>query len=100
MTLKSEIFSVYLGHARAHDNKYIGPKWHTRAFPRSTLFLRNEATPNKILCYTRLYLKNTSTKLQLQQIKLHIEIVNLKRVTPTTILLRSRGQGAKGAAAV
>ena len=30
---------------------------------------------------------NTSTKLQLQQIKLHIEIVNLKPVTPTTILL-------------
>ena len=30
---------------------------------------------------------NTSTKLQLQRIKLHIEIVNLKPVTPTTILL-------------
>ena len=28
-----------------------------------------------------------STKLQLQRIKLHIEIVNLKPVTPTTILL-------------
>ena len=31
---------------------------------------------------------NTSTKLQLQRIKLHIEIINLKPVTPTTILLR------------
>ena len=31
---------------------------------------------------------NTSTKLQLQRIKLHIEIVNLKPVTPTTIRLR------------
>ena len=31
---------------------------------------------------------NTSTKLQLQRIKLHLEIVNLKPVTPTTILLR------------
>ena len=30
---------------------------------------------------------NTSTKLQLQWIKLHIEIVNLKPVTPTTILV-------------
>ena len=30
---------------------------------------------------------NTSTKLQLQRIKLHIEIVNLKPVIPTTILL-------------
>ena len=30
---------------------------------------------------------NTSTKLQLQRIKLHIEIVNLKPVTPTTIRL-------------
>ena len=30
---------------------------------------------------------NTSTKLQLQRIKLHIEIINLKPVTPTTILL-------------
>ena len=30
---------------------------------------------------------NTSTKLQLQRIKLHIEIVNLKPVTPTRILL-------------
>ena len=30
---------------------------------------------------------NTSTKLQLRRIKLHIEIVNLKPVTPTTILL-------------
>ena len=30
---------------------------------------------------------NTSTKLQLQLIKLHIEIINLKPVTPTTILL-------------
>ena len=30
---------------------------------------------------------NTSTKLQLQRIKLHIEIVNLIPVTPTTILL-------------
>ena len=30
---------------------------------------------------------NTSTKLQLQRIKLHIEIVHLKPVTPTTILL-------------
>ena len=29
-------------------------KWHTRAFPRSTLFLRNEAMPNKILWYARL----------------------------------------------
>ena len=35
-------------------------------------------------------LNNTSTKLQLQRIKLHIEIVNLKPVTITTILLRSR----------
>ena len=34
---------------------------------------------------------NTSTKLQLQQIKLHIEIVNSKPVTPTTILLRHLG---------
>ena len=35
---------------------------------------------------------NTSTKLQLQQIKLHIEIkiVNSKPVTPTTILLPPR----------
>ena len=32
---------------------------------------------------------NTSTKLQLQRIKLHIEIINLKPVTPTTILLRN-----------
>ena len=32
---------------------------------------------------------NTSTKLQLQRIKLHIEIINLKPVTPTTILLRA-----------
>ena len=32
---------------------------------------------------------NTSTKLQLQLIKLHIEIVNLKPVTPTTILLQN-----------
>ena len=32
---------------------------------------------------------NTSTKLQLQRIKLHIEIVNLKPVTPTTILLHT-----------
>ena len=31
---------------------------------------------------------NTSTKLQLQQIKLHSEIFNLKPVTPTTILLQ------------
>ena len=31
---------------------------------------------------------NTSTKLQLQRIKLHIEIINVKPVTPTTILLR------------
>ena len=31
---------------------------------------------------------NTSTKLQLQRIKLHIEIINLKPVTPTTILLQ------------
>ena len=30
---------------------------------------------------------NTSTQLQLQRIKLHIDIVNLKPVTPTTILL-------------
>ena len=30
---------------------------------------------------------NTSTKLQLQQIKLHIEIVNLNPVTPTRIRL-------------
>ena len=35
---------------------------------------------------------NTSTKLQLQQIKLHIEIVNLKPVTPTTILLHLKDQ--------
>ena len=34
-------------------------------------------------------LNNTSTKLKLQRIKLHIEIVNLKPVTPTTILLRA-----------
>ena len=27
---------------------------YTRAFPQSTLFLRNEATPNKIFWYTRL----------------------------------------------
>ena len=33
---------------------------------------------------------NTSTKLQLQRIKLHIEIVNLKPVTPTTILLHDK----------
>ena len=38
---------------------------------------------------------NTSTKLQLQQIKLHIDIVNSKPVTPTTILLR-RGGAAGG----
>ena len=31
---------------------------------------------------------DTSTKLQLQRIKLYIEIINLKPVTPTTILLR------------
>ena len=36
---------------------------------------------------------NTFTKLQLQRIKLHIEIVNLKPVTPTTILLQRRGAG-------
>ena len=37
---------------------------------------------------------NTSTKLQLQRIKLqvHIEIINLKPVTPTTILLRVFGR--------
>ena len=37
---------------------------------------------------------NTSTKLQVKRIKLHIEIVNLKPVTwtPTTILLRGRGE--------
>ena len=34
-----------------------------------------------------LYIKQHLYKLQLQQIKLHIEIVNLKPVTPTTILL-------------
>ena len=38
-------------------------------------------------------LNNTSTKLQLQRIKLHIEIVNLKPVTPTTILLRQCKNG-------
>ena len=38
---------------------------------------------------------NTSTKLQLQRIKLHIEIVNLKPVTPTTILLRQRMRDAR-----
>ena len=38
---------------------------------------------------------NTSTKLQLQRIKLHIEIVNLKPVTPTTILLPTM-QGPRG----
>ena len=34
-----------------------------------------------------LYIKQHLYKLQLQQIKLHIEIVNVKPVTPTTILL-------------
>ena len=36
-------------------------------------------------------LNNTSTKLQLQRIKLDVEIVNLKPVTPTTILLPQSG---------
>ena len=73
---------------------------HTRAFPRSTLFLplRNEATPNKILWYT-VHVYNTSNnisilpsnKLQLQRrIKLHIEIVNLKPMSMTTILFLER----------
>ena len=39
---------------------------------------------------------NTSTKLQLQRIKLHIKIINLKPVTPTTILLHKCPSGPAG----
>ena len=51
---------------------------------------RSNAEQNPLVrTYVHNTSNNTSTKLQLQQIKLHIEIVNLKPVTPTTILLRT-----------
>ena len=67
----------------------------TRAFPRSTLFLRNDAKERRTKSFgTHVHNTSnntsTSTKLQLQRIKLHIEIVNLKPVTPTTILIHDK----------
>ena len=71
-----------MAYTRFSANNFISPQ-------------RSNAQQNPLV-HTFVYntLNNTSTKLQLQRIKLHIEIVNLKPVTPTTVLLlRHRGTG-------